>query len=408
MANFVKIIQMKETLTRLQTLFIVDNLSLLVFLMVAIIGWSILQFSKNYLDGEQNKVRFIKNIFFTLSSISLLIFSGNLILLWLSWVATSLFLHQLLIHYPERPKAQLAAKKKFILARIGDLFLMISFHLIYNELGTIQIKEIITTLENMNDYSIRLEISGILLVLAAILKSAQIPFQGWLLEVMEAPTPVSALLHAGLINAGPFIIIRFYALLDYSQFAAPLLIIWAATTAFLATIIFTTQSKIKTSLAYSSIAHMGFSLFLASLGLYSASLLHLIAHSFYKAYSFLSSGNTIQKTQEYNANKWSRSFQKMIPVYSRSSFLIILQRILILIAIFFLLETSIKWILHIPQADLRIILYLYAGLFIFYIIKLIGYRTKFIQKSEFLFRLGIHARNGFYLSQIFRNIFKIS
>ncbi|MFM1913740.1 MAG: hypothetical protein RIR51_1592, partial [Bacteroidota bacterium] len=185
------------TIQKIQSAFLLDNLSILTFIMVAIIGTVVIRFSKNYLDGEKSKTKFLQNLVLTLGSISLFLISGDLIILWIAWVSTSLFLHQLLIHYPDRPKAQAAAKNKYILARIGDGLLLIAFYMLNEEFHTTNIKEILASLEITTKYSIRLEISGLLLVLAAIVKSAQIPFQGWLLDVMEAPTPVSALLHAG-------------------------------------------------------------------------------------------------------------------------------------------------------------------------------------------------------------------
>lgn len=396
------------TIQKIQSAFLLDNLSILTFIMVAIIGTVVIRFSKNYLDGEKSKTKFLQNLVLTLSSISLFLISGDLIILWIAWVSTSLFLHQLLIHYPDRPKAQAAAKNKYILARIGDGLLLIAFYMLNEEFHTTNIKEILASLEITTKYSIRLEISGLLLVLAAIVKSAQIPFQGWLLDVMEAPTPVSALLHAGLINAGPFLIIRFSPLIENGNYSSILILVWAGISATLATIIFTTQSKLKTGLAYSSIAHMGFSLFLTGMGFYSAALLHIISHSFYKAYSFLSSGNTIAKAKAFNSNEWSRSMDKLITKFSTISFGLIIQRILILILIFLGLEYGIKYILNTKIESILPLICLYAALISFYFLKIILLKNNFLLNNQWIYRFGIHVRNGFYFSQIFRNIFKIN
>jgi len=110
---------------------------------------------------------------------------------------------------------------------------------------------------------------------------------------METPTPVSALLHAGLLNAGPFLIIRLAFVMEASTFASISLIIVGGLTALFASVTYLTQTSVKTALGYSSVGHMGFSLMTSGLGLYAAALLHLVAHSFYKAHAFLSSGSVI-------------------------------------------------------------------------------------------------------------------
>jgi NAD(P)H-quinone oxidoreductase subunit 5 len=111
---------------------------------------------------------------------------------------------------------------------------------------------------------------------------------------METPTPVSALLHAGLLNAGPFLIVRMAFIMEASTFAPAVLIAIGGFTALFASVVFLTQTSVKTALGYSSVGHMGFSLMACGLGVYPAAMLHLVAHSFYKAHAFLSSGSGIE------------------------------------------------------------------------------------------------------------------
>lgn len=120
---------------------------------------------------------------------------------------------------------------------------------------------------------------------------------------METPTPVSALLHAGLINAGPFLMIRFSPLLDTIGWISYVLVGIGFVSALFGTIVYTTQPSIKIALSYSSIAHMGFTMMLCGFGVYSAALLHLISHSFYKAHAFLSSGGMVKRTKILNITK---------------------------------------------------------------------------------------------------------
>lgn len=286
----------------------IDALSMILYTMIAIIALVVVRYSKNYMDGEPRHQQFISRLAFTIAFVQLLVISGNLAGIFIAWIGTSLGLHRLLIFYPERKRAQLAAKKKFLIARLGDVTLLTAFALIYNEFGTGDLAAIFAQTKQLVHTAIPLsiELAGIFLILSASLKSVQVPFHGWLLDVMEAPTPVSALLHAGLLNAGPFLIIRFAYLMDLTTTATTALVVIGGLSALFGAITATMQPTIKTALAYSSVGHMGFTLMVCGLGVYSASLLHLIAHSFYKAHAFLSSGSVIDKVQTKNAVNYRR------------------------------------------------------------------------------------------------------
>ena len=134
-----------------------------------------------------------------------------------------------------------------------------------------------------------------LLAVAALLKSAQFPVHGWLTEVMEAPTPVSALLHAGVINAGGFLLIRFADVLVQSPGVLAALVMIGGFTALFGGLVMLTQSAVKTSLAWSTIAQMGFMTMQCGLALFPLALLHIVAHSLYKAHAFLSSGGAVER-----------------------------------------------------------------------------------------------------------------
>ncbi len=148
---------------------------------------------------------------------------------------------------------------------------------------------------------------GTLFVIGAMTKSAQIPFHSWLPDTMETPTPVSALMHAGIINAGGFLIIRLSPLVSQSHVALDLLAIVGAATAILGAVVMLTQTSIKRTLAYSTIAQMGFMMLQCGLGAFSAALLHIIAHSLYKAHAFLSSGSVLESAARMaNASNQAR------------------------------------------------------------------------------------------------------
>jgi NAD(P)H-quinone oxidoreductase subunit 5 len=295
--------------------FRLDNLSVLMFSMITVLGLVILRFSFNYLEGERNHGRFIGILGLTIGVVELLVLSGNLFILFITWYLTSLGLHKLLVFYKDRPKAAVAAKKKTIIARIGEFFMLIGFSLIYVHFGTGNLTFIFNNISEFSTSSpVLFELSIVSIVIAAFCKSAQFPGHGWLVEVMETPTPVSALLHAGILNAGPFLMIRFAHVLDVSLIAPILIIVVAGFTAFFGAVCFTTQPAQKTALAYSSIAHMGFSMLSSGLGLYGAGMLHLVAHSFYKGHAFLSSGSAVDliRAKKVKAPKRKGNVGKMI------------------------------------------------------------------------------------------------
>jgi len=134
-----------------------------------------------------------------------------------------------------------------------------------------------------------------LLALAAMLKSAQFPTHGWLTEVMETPTPVSALLHAGVINAGGFLLIRFADVMLLAPGVLAVLVMIGGFTALFGSLVMLTQPAVKTSLAWSTVAQMGFMIFECGLALFPLALLHIVAHSLYKAHAFLASGDAVER-----------------------------------------------------------------------------------------------------------------
>jgi NAD(P)H-quinone oxidoreductase subunit 5 len=137
-----------------------------------------------------------------------------------------------------------------------------------------------------------------LLALAAILKSAQFPTHGWLTEVMETPTPVSALLHAGVINAGGFLLIRFADVMLLAPGVLAVLVMVGGFTALFGSLVMLTQPAVKTSLAWSTVSQMGFMIFQCGLALFPLALLHIVAHSLYKAHSFLASGGAVERVAQ--------------------------------------------------------------------------------------------------------------
>lgn len=272
-----------------------DGLSSAMSCLVAFVGLNIALFSRNYLRGDPAQSRFFRLLCAALACVLFLIVSGNLFALLLAWIATSLCLHKLLLIYPERRAALLAARKKAIISRLSDVSLIVGLVLLYRTFGSLDYTRIFALVQPLHGtpISAELHVAAIALVLAALLKSAQFPVHGWLLEVMETPTPVSALLHAGIINAGGFLVLRFSGVISLSGASLDTLAIVGALTGLFGSIVMLTQTSIKVRLAYSTIAQMGFLMLECGLAAFPAALLHIIAHSLYKAHAFLSSGSVI-------------------------------------------------------------------------------------------------------------------
>lgn len=275
-----------------------DALSASVALLVTGLGALLVGYSIRYMDGDPSQRRFLRGLLATLAAVVLLVLAGNFLLLVLAWIATSLTLHGLLTFYRERPGALLAARKKFLFSRVSEVCLVAAAVLVARAFGSLEFAVILERSRELAGLGQSLPelpwIAG-LVVTAVLIKCAQFPFHGWLPEVMETPTPVSALLHAGIINAGGFLVLRLSPLLELAPGSLDALLILGAVTALFAGAVMTTQNSVKVVLAWSTCAQMGFMLMQCGLSAFSTAALHLFAHSLYKAHAFLSAGGGVDE-----------------------------------------------------------------------------------------------------------------
>ena len=280
-----------------------DPISCTMFLLVSFVGAIVVQYSRNYLDGDARQGAFIGGLCLTLAAVLLLVLAGNLFQLVVAWMATSLSLHRLLVFYRDRPAAVLAARKKFITARLGDACLLAACVLLASAFGSSDIATILERARALDAAAVpaSLQVAALLIACAALLKSAQFPTHGWLPEVMETPTPVSALLHAGIINAGGFLVIRFADVMLLSASSLHVLAVVGGFTALFGGVVMLTQPSVKGSLAWSTVSQMGFMLLQCGFGAFSIALLHIVAHSLYKAHAFLSSGSVVELSRSADA-----------------------------------------------------------------------------------------------------------
>lgn len=278
-------------------IFYLDALSVVMAFLIGFIGWVIVRYSRTYLAGDECRTRFFQWVGGSLGSVYLLVISGHLAVMLAAWIACSLCLHHLLVLYPHREASVVSARKKFVFSRLADLSLILAASLLFLHFGTLGIPGILQGAREMAGselpWTLGLAIAGI--VAGAVLKSAQFPFHSWLPDTLETPTPVSALMHAGIISAGGFLLIRLSPLVSLSGGALLVLALIGAVTALFGSLVMLTQTSIKKSLAFSTVAQMGYMLMQCGLGAFALAALHLVAHSLYKAHAFLGSGSGVSQ-----------------------------------------------------------------------------------------------------------------
>ncbi|MBV8657611.1 MAG: NADH-quinone oxidoreductase subunit L [Burkholderiales bacterium] len=265
-------------------------------MLVQVIGTVIGIFSARYLSGEPGQRRYVAAFSVVLGLVQLLIVSDHWLMIIVCWAMTGVALERLLCFYTERPFAQLAALKKRAADRLADVFLIAAAGLAYWQVGSGSIFDLMHFVASHGTTPV-LEASALCLVVAVIFRTALMPAHGWLIQVMEAPTPVSALLHAGVVNLGGFVLIRFAPLISHAPWARGALVAFGLMTAVFAGIVMLTRISIKVGLAWSTVAQMGFMVLECGLGLYSLAAMHIIGHSLYKAHRFLAASTVVRETR---------------------------------------------------------------------------------------------------------------
>ena len=272
----------------------IDVVSLAMLALVSFIGGVVLRYARTYMAEEEGRASFTGWLAITLACVLLFVGAGNLFQLVAALIGMSLCVNRLLLFYPDRAAAQRAARKQFITARLADVALIAAAALLTYAYRTPDIAAILDAARGGMGATV-VPLAVLCLAFAAIITSAQFPLHGWLSEVMEAPTPVSALLHAGVINAGGFLLIRFADVLLLSPGVLAGLVMIGGFTALFGGLVMLTQPAVKTSLAWSTVAQMGFMIMQCGLALFPLALLHILAHSLYKAHSFLASGGAVER-----------------------------------------------------------------------------------------------------------------
>ncbi|MCP4309213.1 MAG: NADH-quinone oxidoreductase subunit L [bacterium] len=291
-----------------------DPLSAMITAVVTGVGLLIHIFAMGYMAGDPRIPRFFGYLNLFIASMLILELAANFGVMFVGWELVGLSSYLLISFWFEKPSAAAAGKKAFIVNRIGDFGFMIALMLIFANFGTLDFEHVFEVAPVVLSASAATTIA-LMLFVGATGKSAQIPLYVWLLDAMEGPTPVSALIHAAtMVTAGVFMIARAAPLFELSELAMGVVATVGAITALFAGTAAIAQRDIKRVLAYSTVSQLGFMVLAVGLGAYVAGMFHILTHAFFKALLFLGAGSVIHAMAgEQDMNKMG-GLRRVMPV----------------------------------------------------------------------------------------------
>ena len=293
-----------------------DGLSLTMLGVVTGVGFFIHLFASWYMRGEEGYSRFFTYTNLFIASMLFLVLADDLLFVYLGWEGVGLCSYLLIGFYYRNPANGAAALKAFVVTRVGDVFLAIGLFVLYRELGTLNIHELLVRAPAMfAEGSPALSFACLMLLGGAVGKSAQLPLQTWLADAMAGPTPVSALIHAAtMVTAGVYLIARTHGLFLLAPEILHLVALVGAITLVLAGFAALVQTDIKRILAYSTMSQIGYMFLALGVGAWEGAIFHLMTHAFFKALLFLSAGAVIVATHhEQNIFKMG-GLRKSLPL----------------------------------------------------------------------------------------------
>ncbi len=296
--------------------FLLDQLSLIWLLFVTGIGALIHLYSTSYMHDDEKMHSFFAYLNLFIFFMITLVIGSNLLVMFIGWEGVGLCSYLLIGFWYKNQDFNDAAKKAFIMNRIGDLGFLIGIFIVaslFNTLDFTSLKTIITTAKDTNDFWVAA--AALALFIGASGKSAQIPLYTWLPDAMAGPTPVSALIHAAtMVTAGIFMITRLNFLFDIAPSVQNLIAVIGAVTALIAATIALTQTDIKKVLAYSTVSQLGLMFLALGLGAYEVAVFHVITHAFFKACLFLGSGSVIHGLNGEQDMRKMGGLRKAMPI----------------------------------------------------------------------------------------------
>jgi NADH-quinone oxidoreductase subunit L len=300
-----------------------DPLSAVMVAMVTFVAMLIHVYSIGYMAHDAYpRYRFFAYLSLFTFSMLMLVTADNLLQLFFGWEGVGLCSYLLIGYWYDRPSANAAAIKAFIVNRIGDLAFVVGIALVFLKFGSVEFGTIfLAVAQHQGDtYSVlggtfpAFEVIGVLLFIGAMGKSAQIGLHVWLPDAMEGPTPVSALIHAAtMVTAGVFLLARMSPLYEFAPFSLGLVTFIGATTALFAATIGCVQNDIKRVIAYSTCSQLGYMFTAAGVGAFQVSIFHLITHAFFKALLFLAAGSVIHAMSDEQDMRKMGGLWKLIP-----------------------------------------------------------------------------------------------
>jgi NADH-quinone oxidoreductase subunit L len=275
--------------------FYLDALSLVMMLVVTVVGFLILLYSTEFMADEEGYSRFFSYMNLFVGSMLILVLADNLLLLYLGWEGVGLCSYLLIGFWYRDPVNGYAARKAFLVTRVGDTAMAIGLFILFTNLGTLQVQELMHRASQQWPIGSSMAVAVAALLLGGALgKSAQLPLQTWLPDAMAGPTPVSALIHAAtMVTAGVYLIARTHLLFELAPVVQFSVAVLGALTLLLAGFSALAQRDIKRVLAYSTMSQIGYMFLALGIGAWSAAIFHLVTHACFKALLFLGAGVVI-------------------------------------------------------------------------------------------------------------------
>ena len=301
---------------------LIDRLSVIMMLVVTGVGFLIHVYSIGYMHHEPDHSRFFAYMNLFIFFMLLLVMGSNYLVMFAGWEGVGLCSYLLIGFWFKNTEYNNAAKKAFIMNRIGDLGFLLGIFLIYTTFGSLNYREVFLGAKFLPTGDAALTAITLLLFIGAIGKSAQIPLYTWLPDAMAGPTPVSALIHAAtMVTAGIYMIVRSNVLYTLAPFSAECVAITGLITAVFAATIGLKQNDIKKVLAYSTVSQLGYMFVALGVGAYDTALFHVVTHAFFKALLFLCAGSVIHAMSNEQDIRNMGGLRKKLPV-THATFLI--------------------------------------------------------------------------------------
>ncbi|MGW6026403.1 NADH-quinone oxidoreductase subunit L [Streptomyces sp. NPDC055099] len=295
--------------------FQLDQLSMTFVLLITGVGTLIHIYSIGYMEHDERRRRFFGYLNLFLAAMLILVLADNYLLLYVGWEGVGLASYLLIGFWQHKPSAATAAKKAFLVNRVGDMGLSIAIMLMFTTFGTFAFGPVMEATGETSEG--KLTAIGLMLLLAACGKSAQVPLQSWLGDAMEGPTPVSALIHAAtMVTAGVYLIVRSGAIFNGAPDAQLVVTVVGAVTLLFGAIVGCAKDDIKKALAGSTMSQIGYMILAAGLGPigYVFAIMHLVTHGFFKAGLFLGAGSVMHgMNDEVDMRKYG-GLRKYMPV----------------------------------------------------------------------------------------------